>query len=193
MNNSRGPSATAPIAWTPHDLPGNPQLTADRFDRLLLNEIRAPDLGDTRAKQAASGQRIEMTRKTVPYAIRVSLSEQRTESSRQRCRGHNRRQNARFETTGIHASRGVERRRHPGRPETLQRELRSLSRTERSQSEQRRNLRWLRQRYGEEMPQTFIFTARKGQQRHAKLERHHHECRVPKILAFLTSVQEPAP
>ena len=63
------------------------------------------------------------------------------------------------------------------------------------QSEQRRNLRRLRQRYGEEMPQTFIFTVThvrvsKGMPNWSGIITSDE---FQKILAFLTSVQEPAP
>jgi polar amino acid transport system substrate-binding protein len=63
------------------------------------------------------------------------------------------------------------------------------------QGEQRRNLRLLKQRYGDEMPQTFIYTVTHGRVSKGmpnwsgiiSIEEFH------KILAFLTSVQEPAP
>ena len=63
------------------------------------------------------------------------------------------------------------------------------------QGEQRRNLRLLRQRYGEEMPQTFIFTVThgrvsKGMPNWSGIITSDE---FQKILAFLTSVQEPAP
>ncbi len=63
------------------------------------------------------------------------------------------------------------------------------------QGEQRRNLRLLRQRYGEEMPQTFIFTVThgrvsKGMPNWSGIITNDE---FQKILAFLTSVQEPAP
>ena len=63
------------------------------------------------------------------------------------------------------------------------------------QGEQRRNLRLLRQRYGEELPQTFIFTVTHGRVSKGMpnwsgiITSDEFE----KILAFLTSVQEPAP
>jgi len=63
------------------------------------------------------------------------------------------------------------------------------------QGEQRRNLRLLRQRYGEEMPKTFIFTVThgrvsKGMPNWSGIITNDE---FQKILAFLTSVQEPAP
>jgi polar amino acid transport system substrate-binding protein len=63
------------------------------------------------------------------------------------------------------------------------------------QGEQRRNLRLLRQRYGEEMPQTFIFTVThgrvsKGMPNWSGIITSEE---FQRILAFLTSVQEPAP
>ncbi|HEY4041079.1 MAG TPA: cytochrome c, partial [Rhodopila sp.] len=61
------------------------------------------------------------------------------------------------------------------------------------QGEQRRNLRLLRQRYGDEMPEKFIYTVTHG--RVAKGMPNWSGIISPeefhKILAFLTSVQEP--
>ena len=61
------------------------------------------------------------------------------------------------------------------------------------QGEQRRNLRLLRQRYGEEMPKTFMFTVThgrvsKGMPNWSGIITSDE---FQKILAFLTSVQEP--
>ena len=63
------------------------------------------------------------------------------------------------------------------------------------QGEQRRNLRLLRQRYGDKMPQTFIFTVThgrvsKGMPNWSGIITNDE---FQQILAFLTSVQEPAP
>ena len=72
---------------------------------------------------------------------------------------------------------GVERRRHRRRPETLQRELRSLSRTERSsrRAAPQPTAAAAALRRGNAPDVHIHCDTRTGQQRYAKLERHHHE------------------